>query len=76
MTRYQKLSLLVGALILVAVIALVAVVVIRPSSMPAPVISAGDMTSTWTFTYLATNAATVSALQTGIPLTLTALAPQ
>lgn len=78
MTRYQKASLLIGALILIAVVALVAVFALKaPTPMvtviatATPNLSAGEKTGTWAAEVMAMNPASLEAFSTAYKQTAT-----
>jgi len=70
MSRFQKSTLLIGVLILLLLVALIAVVAMKPTMQSS--LSPVDQTGTWAVDFAATHAETIQAIQTGIPLTLTA----
>lgn len=66
MTRFQKLSLLIGALVLVLMIAIIGVLLTRPSVVipSTSALSSSDQTNTWAVEWAATNRATIDAIAT------------
>jgi uncharacterized membrane protein len=76
MSRYQKLTLIIGALILVAVIALIAVTALKPSAqtfIPTSTqqLSAHEMTGTFVYGMMFSNSATHQAFETAVKQTAT-----
>lgn len=72
MTRFQKLSLFSGALMVLLLVAVIAILLLRTA--PAASLSPGNQTETWAAEFVETHAATIQAVETSVSLTSTALA--
>lgn len=68
MTRFQKLTLLGGALMIVLLVGVIAILLLETTT--ASPLPPDQQTQTWAAEFVETNAATIQAIQTSVALSL------